>query len=264
MGGDDLCRTLVQQAGEPAQRGRVTRSSSPTGSTWRARSGRTGCAPGCRAGCDAWIVQREVQDVTQYAELWLRDSGDHRSGPGRSTPSGTRPGWTSSRRARPRPSASAGSRCASPRRPPREPVDRRRGVAAPGASSRSARPWRRTSRARTICATHDDAALLAGHFTLAAGGRAGAGRAARRGGSRACGAASEPRDAARDQGRRGRRGLRRACATAHCPPGRILDAIAQLMHEDPVLLRDRTPQAIRLLVEEGFLEPVPVPEAVSG
>lgn len=32
-------------------------------------------------GCDAWIVQREVEDVTQYAELWLRDSGDHRSDP---------------------------------------------------------------------------------------------------------------------------------------------------------------------------------------
>ncbi len=38
--------------------------------------------------------------------------------------------------------------------------------------------------------------------------------------------------------------------------GRILDAIGQLMGEDPVLLRDRTPQAIRLLVEEGFLPPV--------
>lgn len=38
--------------------------------------------------------------------------------------------------------------------------------------------------------------------------------------------------------------------------GRILDAIGQLMGEDPVILRDRTPQAIRLLVEEGFLLPV--------
>jgi hypothetical protein len=36
--------------------------------------------------------------------------------------------------------------------------------------------------------------------------------------------------------------------------GRILDAIAQLVGEDPVLLRDRTPEAIRLLVEQGFLE----------
>ncbi|MFW6205066.1 MAG: DUF7059 domain-containing protein [Actinomycetota bacterium] len=27
-------------------------------------------------GCDAWIIQREVQDPAAYAELWLRDSGD--------------------------------------------------------------------------------------------------------------------------------------------------------------------------------------------
>ncbi len=27
-------------------------------------------------GCDAWVVQREVLDPMQYAELWLRDSGD--------------------------------------------------------------------------------------------------------------------------------------------------------------------------------------------
>ncbi|CAM5253686.1 class I SAM-dependent methyltransferase [Streptomyces hirsutus] len=38
--------------------------------------------------------------------------------------------------------------------------------------------------------------------------------------------------------------------------GRILDAIAQLLGEDPVLLRDRLVAQIRLLVEQGFLEPV--------
>jgi hypothetical protein len=37
--------------------------------------------------------------------------------------------------------------------------------------------------------------------------------------------------------------------------GRILDAIALLVGEDPVLLRVRTPAQIRLLVEQGFLEP---------
>jgi hypothetical protein len=40
------------------------------------------------------------------------------------------------------------------------------------------------------------------------------------------------------------------------PAGRIVDAIAQLLGEDPVVLRDRTPAAIRLLVGQGFLEPV--------
>ena len=40
-----------------------------------------GRAAGCRAAATRWIVQREVQDVTQYAELWLRDAGDHRGDP---------------------------------------------------------------------------------------------------------------------------------------------------------------------------------------
>lgn len=64
------------------------------------------------------------------------------------------------------------------------------------------------------------------------------------------------------------RGMRRATRVDHVgagfagvcdgtlSAGRILDAIGQLMGEDPVILRDRTPQAIRLLVEEGFLLPV--------
>lgn len=29
-------------------------------------------------GCDAWIVQREVQDPAEYAEMWLRDADEHR------------------------------------------------------------------------------------------------------------------------------------------------------------------------------------------
>ena len=44
------------------------------GEDWRARL--AGWIAG--TGCDAWVVQREVQDVFQYAELWLRDGGDHR------------------------------------------------------------------------------------------------------------------------------------------------------------------------------------------
>ena len=101
----------------------------------------------------------------------------------------------------------------------------------------------------------DDAALLAAHFTLAADvvqeqvGPPGA---------------EDPEHVVLRQ----HRGMRRATKVdavaagfagvcdGTLPAGRILDAIAQLMAEDPVLLRDRTPQAIRLLVEEGFLEPV--------
>lgn len=102
---------------------------------------------------------------------------------------------------------------------------------------------------------HDDAALLAAHFTLAEEvvqeqvGLPGA---------------EDPEHVVLRQ----HRGMRRATKVdavgagfagvcdGSLPAGRILDAIAQLMAEDPVLLRDRTPQAIRVLVEEGFLDPV--------
>jgi len=30
-------------------------------------------------GCDAWVVQREVADLAQYVELWLKDAGLHGS-----------------------------------------------------------------------------------------------------------------------------------------------------------------------------------------
>ena len=42
------------------------------GEDWRERV--AGWVEG--SGCDAWVVQREVQDPAQYAELWLRDSND--------------------------------------------------------------------------------------------------------------------------------------------------------------------------------------------
>lgn len=32
-------------------------------------------------GCDAWVIQREVEDPAEYVELWLRDSGEA-GGPG--------------------------------------------------------------------------------------------------------------------------------------------------------------------------------------
>ncbi|MFE4642920.1 transferase, partial [Streptomyces sp. NPDC056730] len=106
--------------------------------------------------------------------------------------------------------------------------------------------------------THDDAALLAGHFVLAPEvvqeqvGLPGA---------------EDPEHVVLRQ----HRGMRRATKVdavgagfagvcdGTLSAGRILDAIGQLMGEDPVLLRDRTPQAIRLLVEEGFLEPAAAP-----
>ncbi|MFE0577036.1 methyltransferase, partial [Streptomyces albogriseolus] len=77
MGGDDLCRTLVQQAGERLDQGGFAQFLANwqhvEGEDWQDR-----LRSWVPRGCDAWIVQREVQDVTQYAELWLRDAGDHR------------------------------------------------------------------------------------------------------------------------------------------------------------------------------------------
>jgi methylase of polypeptide subunit release factors len=42
------------------------------GEDWRDRLGSWVAG----TGCDAWIIQREVQDPAAYVELWLRDSGD--------------------------------------------------------------------------------------------------------------------------------------------------------------------------------------------
>ncbi len=99
MGGDDLCRTLVQQAGERLNEGGFAQFLANwqhvEGEDWQDR-----LRSWVPRGCDAWIVQREVQDVTQYAELWLRDAGDHRARPGRVRRRGTTRGSTSSRRAR--------------------------------------------------------------------------------------------------------------------------------------------------------------------
>lgn len=41
------------------------------GVDWRDRVGRWIAG----TGCDAWVVQREVQDPAEYVELWLRDAG---------------------------------------------------------------------------------------------------------------------------------------------------------------------------------------------
>ena len=41
------------------------------GEDWRERVARW-----LPADCDAWVAQREVQDLAEYVEMWLRDSGD--------------------------------------------------------------------------------------------------------------------------------------------------------------------------------------------
>ena len=77
--GDELCRRFLEQA--PAHLAEdgychvLANWLHVDGQDWRER-----LAPWVRGtGCDAWVVQREFQDPAEYAELWLRDSGDHNS-----------------------------------------------------------------------------------------------------------------------------------------------------------------------------------------
>ncbi|ROQ67986.1 methyltransferase family protein [Streptomyces sp. 840.1] len=261
MAGDDLCRTLVQQTGERLNEGGYAHFLANWQHTedeeWQDR-----LRSWVPQGCDAWVVQREVQDVTQYAELWLRDSGDHRTEPAeyaarydawldefeaRGT-KGVGFGWITLRKSA---AAAAGD--------PSIVIEE-----WPHAVEQPLGPAIETHFARQdYLRDQDDAALLTGHFTLAAEvvqeqvGLPGA---------------EDPEHVVLRQNR----GMRRATKVdavgagfagvcdGSLPAGRILDAIAQLMNEDPVLLRDRTPQAIRLLVEEGFLEPVPPAGRTAG
>ena len=75
--GDELCRSLIDRVpaflAEDGWCQILANWLHVEGVDWRER-----VAPWVRAtGCDAWVVQREVQDPAEYAELWLRDSGDH-------------------------------------------------------------------------------------------------------------------------------------------------------------------------------------------
>ncbi|MFE6780271.1 methyltransferase [Streptomyces sp. NPDC057702] len=255
MGGDDLCRTLVAGAAEHLADGGycqlLANWQHVEGEDWRDRV--AGWVP---PGCDAWIVQREVQDVAQYAELWLRDGGDHQGDPvayaerydawleefaaRRTTAVGF--GWITVRKSgADRPSVTVEEWP----HPVEQPL---------GASVRA-----HFARQDFLRAT-DDAALLAARFRLAPEviqeqvGLPGA---------------EDPEHVVLRQNR----GMRRATKVdtvgagfagvcdGSLSAGRILDAIAQLLGEDPVLLRDRTPESIRLLVEQGFLEPVTEGEA---
>ncbi|MFI0406230.1 methyltransferase [Actinomadura sp. 3N508] len=70
--GDDFCRRLVAEAPEHLTDGGYCQLLANwlhvEGVPWEERVG------SWVDGCDAWIVQRDVQDPAEYAELWLRDS----------------------------------------------------------------------------------------------------------------------------------------------------------------------------------------------
>jgi methylase of polypeptide subunit release factors len=250
MGGDDLCRTLVQQAGERLSEGGFAQFLANwqhvEGEDWQDR-----LRSWVPRGCDAWIVQREAQDVTQYAELWLRDAGDHQGDPAEYQ--ARYDAWLDEFEARKVNAVGFGWITL-----------RRTGAVVPSVTVEEwphpvEQPLGDTVRAHfdrlDYLRAHDDAALLGGHFKLAAEvvqeqvGLPGA---------------EDPEHVVLRQ----HRGMRRATKVdtvgagfagvcdGSLSAGRILDAIAQLVGEDPVLLRDRTPAQIRLLVEQGFLDPV--------
>ncbi|WP_199815702.1 class I SAM-dependent methyltransferase [Streptomyces griseus] len=249
MGGDDLCRTLVQQSGERLNEGGFAQFLANwqhvEGEDWQDR-----LRAWVPRGCDAWIVQREVQDVAQYAELWLRDAGDHRGD--RADYQARYDAWLDEFEARKVRAVGFGW-ITLRKTAAAEPV-----ITVEEWPHSVEQPLGDTVRAHfdrlDYLRAHDDAALLEGHFRLAAEivqeqvGLPGA---------------EDPEHVVLRQ----HRGMRRATKVdtvgagfagvcdGSLSAGRILDAIAQLVGEDPVLLRDRTPAQIRLLVEQGFLDP---------
>ncbi|WP_432098445.1 DUF7059 domain-containing protein [Streptomyces sp. WAC 04229] len=249
MGGDDLCRRLVQETGERLNPGGfahfLANWQHVDGEEWTDR-----LRSWVPRGCDAWIVQREVQDVTQYAELWLRDAGDHRGDAGEYQ--ARYDAWLDEFEARKVRAVGFGwitlrrTRAAEP------------SVVAEEWPHPIEQPLGETVRAHfdrvDYLRAHDDAALLEAHFTLA--GEVVQEQVGLPG-------AEDPEHVVLRQNRGMRRATRvdtvgagfAGVCDGTMSAGRILDAIAQLVGEDPVALRDRTPAQIRLLVEQGFLEP---------
>ncbi|GGO89337.1 DUF7059 domain-containing protein [Wenjunlia tyrosinilytica] len=250
MAGDDLCRTLIGQAAERLNDGGycqlLANWQHVEGEDWHERLAGW-IAP---TGCDAWVVQREVQDPAQYAELWLRDGGDHRGDPvdyaarydewldefERQRVKGIGFGWITLRKAgSDRPAVRIEDWPHPVEQPLGEHIER----------------W---FARQDFLRDHDDAALLATRLRLADDvvqeqmglpGSEDPEHVVLRHNRGMCRATKVDTVGA---------GFAGAC-DGTLEAGAILDAIAQLIDEDPVRLRDRTPDAIRLLVEEGFLEP---------
>lgn len=253
--GDELCRQLVANAPYHLRPGGycqlLANWQHVEGEDWRERL-ENWIAP---TGCDAWVVQREVQDPAQYAELWLRDGGDHRGGVAhyeeryaawldafeRDGVEGVGFGWITLRRGE-------------------EPHEGQRPVVRieewPHPVEQPLGPEIEQWFARQdFLRVRDDAALLRSRFQLAEGvlqeevGAPGS---------------EDPATVVLRQSRGMRRattvgtvgaGFAGAC-DGTLTAGEILDAIARLVEEDATVLRENTPDNIRLLVEQGFLEPV--------
>ncbi|WP_433699693.1 DUF7059 domain-containing protein [Nocardiopsis sp. CA-288880] len=243
--GDTVCAELVRQAPAHLTEGGwcqiLANWVHSDGDDWEDRVG--GWVTG--TGCSGWVVQRDVQDPAQYVELWLRDSCEH------GTPEYTRRydawldyferegikgigfGWISLRNDV---AQDATVRVEELRHDIEQPV----GPYLPDVVDGAMTALRLT-----------DAALLSAHVALAPGvveervGRPGA---------------PDPEKIVLRQ----QNGLRRvarvgtveAALAGVCdgtmPVGPLLDAIAQLIGEDQAVVRERTPDALRTLISEGF------------
>ncbi|WP_432746026.1 methyltransferase [Streptomyces sp. JH002] len=249
MGGDELCRTLVEQSAARLNDGGwcqlLANWQHVEGEDWRER-----LASWVPAGCDAWIVQRERQDVTEYTELWLRDAGAHRGDPDayerlygewlaefeRRRTRGVGFGWITLRKTgTDRPAITVEEWPHAVEQPLGETVRRHFALA-------------------DFLREHDDRALLAARYTLADGvvqeqvGAPGA---------------EDPEHVVLRQ----RHGMMRAhsvdtvgaALAGSCdgtlPAGVIVDAIAQLLEADPGRVRAGVPGVLRTLVGDGFLLP---------
>jgi methylase of polypeptide subunit release factors len=80
LAGDDVVRRLVTGVGAVLEPGGVAQLLG----NWEDRSGEPWterlAAWLDASGLDGWVVQRELQDPAQYAELWMRDGGDPEPG----------------------------------------------------------------------------------------------------------------------------------------------------------------------------------------
>lgn len=74
--GDEISRRVVVDGAAHLADGGLLQSlanwTHVRGEDWRDRLGEWVAS----TGCDAWVLQREVEDPAEYVELWLRDSGE--------------------------------------------------------------------------------------------------------------------------------------------------------------------------------------------
>nr|WP_206314676.1 methyltransferase [Streptomyces coryli] len=250
MRGDDLCRALVEQAGAYLAEGgycQLLANWEHGAGDWRERVARW-----VPDGCDAWVVQREVQDVAEYAELWLRDAGDR---PGTPEYAERYDAWLEE-------FASRGTRGVGFGW-----ITLRKSGAARRDAALTLEEWPHAveqplgDEVRAHFARQDflrgvgDDSLLATKFVM--GGDVVQEQVGRPG-------EEDPEHVVLRRERGMRRAMRADTVGAgfvgacdgSLSAGRILDAIAQLVGEDSAGLREATPRVIREMVAEGFLEPV--------